>query len=123
MARSWAYALTGSVVANELAPSAPTAMVVLYVSEPQEAVVRLELLETEAGANVAIIRPFADVVYERSWISSGLHVVAASQALADCLTGPGRMPEEGRRLQEWMARNEDIWRAPMPERISGPVGS
>jgi hypothetical protein len=107
-------------VANELAASAPTAMVMVYVSEPQEAVARLELMETEAGANVAIIRPFSDLVYERSWLSSGLSVVAASLALADCLTGPGRMPEEGRRLQEWMARNEDVWRGPMPARVSGP---
>jgi hypothetical protein len=36
--------------------------------------------------------------------------VAPSQAAVDLLTAPGRGPEEGRALLDWMEKNESDWR-------------
>ena len=40
----------------------------------------------------------------------GLVVAASSQVAADLLGGPGRAPEEGRVLLDWMEANEPAWR-------------
>lgn len=36
---------------------------------------------------------------------------ALAQVVADCLTGPDRMPEEGEALLEWLQRTKPLWRA------------
>jgi hypothetical protein len=43
----------------------------------------------------------------------GIGHVALSQLVMDCANGPGRLPEEGAAVLEWMQANEEAWRNPM----------
>lgn len=60
---------------------------------------------TETGANVMLLAPFDDVVFERTWKDGGLTFVAASQAAVDLLTSPGRAPSEAEAILEQLAGN------------------
>ena len=62
-------------------------------------------------ANVAILTPFDDVVFERTSTKKGVEIVALSQVAADLLTSPGRGPNEGEALMQWMQENEAAWPA------------
>jgi hypothetical protein len=42
---------------------------------------------------------------------SGITIAALSEVSADLSTSPGRIPNEGEALIEWMRDNEDAWRA------------
>jgi hypothetical protein len=57
------YAVTGSTAGPGIAP-ARIAMV--YVDDPEAAARDCELVPAEAGANVWLLRPFDDVVFERT---------------------------------------------------------
>jgi hypothetical protein len=83
---------------------------VVYVNSANEAVPALDLRITERGANVMLIEPEDDGVYEGSFLKDGLRVVAVSQAAADLLTSPGRGPAEADALISWMKANEEVWR-------------
>jgi hypothetical protein len=98
------YALTGSVVANRVAPVAPARLAMLYVDEPEMAAAGLKLQPTETGTNVMLLAPFDDVVFERTWKDDGLTLVAPSQAAVDLLTSPGRAPSEAEAILDKLAR-------------------
>jgi hypothetical protein len=98
------YALTGSVVANRVAPVAPARLAMLYVDEPERAASGLKLQPTETGTNVMLLAPFDDVVFERTWKDDGLTLVAPSQAAVDLLTSPGRAPSEAEAILDKLAR-------------------
>ena len=70
----------------------------------------LKMIPADSGVNVAVLRPFDPVVWERTIEADGVAFVAPSQAAADCLTGNGRMPSEGEALLDWMCENEPQWR-------------
>ena len=106
-----AYALTGSIAAVELAPVAPTRLGAVYVNDIAKAQRELGLREVETGANVVLVEPFSPVAMARTWQRDGLTYAAPAQVAADLLTSPGRGPAEGEALIEWMAQNEDAWRA------------
>ncbi len=108
---NWRYAATTSLAAQSFAPIAPTRTAVIYVEDAIQAADRLKLLQADAGANVLLVEPFDDVVFERTMRRNGLTVAALSQVAADLLTGPGREPSEGEELLIWMKDNEDAWRA------------
>jgi len=97
------YALTGSVAANRIAPIAPVRLAMLYVKDVESAAAALKLRPTETGANVMLLTPFDDVVFERTWTDRNLRIVAASQAAVDLLTSPGRAPSEGEAILEQLA--------------------
>ena len=78
------YALTGSIAANRIAPIAPARLAMLYVDNVESAAAALKLRPTETGANVMLLAPFDDVVFERTWKDGGLTFVAASQTAVDC---------------------------------------
>ena len=63
----------------------------------------LKLRPTETGANVMLLAPADDVVFERTWKDGGLTLVAASQAAVDLLTSPGRAPSEAEAILEQLA--------------------
>ena len=105
------YAVTGSLAANALAPFAPARLAMLYVSNVRAAVDKLDLRETESGANVKVLRPFDDVVFARAIERDGLVLANPSQLAVDLLTGPGRAPAEGEELLAWMEENADAWRS------------
>ena len=104
-------AITGSVAASRLAPVTAPAMLLAYCDSPADVATRLDLLESDEGANVILLQPFDPVVWERSSSVGGLRFAAPSQVTVDCLTGNGRMPAEGEALLGWMLANETEWRA------------
>ena len=96
------YAVTGSLAANRLAPIAPARLAMVYLDDPDQAANDLSLTATEAGANVMLLAPFDDIVFERTRTDEGVTYVAPSQAAVDLLTSPGRSPAEGEAVLEWM---------------------
>ena len=52
------------------------------------------------------------IVFERGGRAADAPAVSLTQAAADLLTGPGRMPPENEALLGWMRRNETRWLEP-----------
>jgi len=104
------YAFTGSFAAYSVAQVATPRLLMAYVDEPSRIANDLSLKPTTAAPNVILLRPFDQVVYERSVVRRGVRCVAMSQLAADLLTGPGRMPEEAEAVLAWMRTNEGLWR-------------
>jgi hypothetical protein len=94
------YALTGSIAANRIAPIAPARLAMLYVDGVEAAATALQVRPAEVGANVMLLSPFDDVVFERTWQDRGPTFVAVSQAAVDLMTGPGRAPSEAEAVVE-----------------------
>lgn len=105
------YAVTGSLPAAAMAPVAAPRLAAIYVENTARAAEMLDLRPTESGANVLLVEPFDSIVFERSWKRDGIVFSALSQVAADLLTSPGRGPAEATQLLNWMAENEDAWRA------------
>jgi hypothetical protein len=105
-------AVTGSFAAVRLAPVAAPALLLLYCVDERSVADTLGLLPADEGANVALLRPFEQVVWQRAQIENGLTYVAPSQIVVDCLTGTGRMPAEGEAILKWMIEHEATWRYP-----------
>jgi hypothetical protein len=103
-------AVTGSFAAVRLAPVAAPALLCAYVEDVDAVATRLDLIPADEGGNVALLRAFDAVVWERHTEHDGVVHVAPSQVAIDCLTGNGRMPAEGAAVLEWMLANEDAWR-------------
>lgn len=103
--------VTGSFAAVRRAPVAAPALLCAYCEDVSATADALELLPAGAGANVALLRPFDDVVWARAETDDGIDYAAVSQVAVDCLSGNGRMPAEGEALLSWMAANVDAWRA------------
>jgi hypothetical protein len=110
------YALTGSLAGPGIAPAR---LAMIYVDDPTTATEALEVVPTDAGANVWLLEPFNEVVFERTRergnaLAPGTATVvaaAASQVAADLLTSPGRGPQEGEALIDKMKETEDAWRS------------
>jgi hypothetical protein len=82
----------------------------MYCDDVAQTAEALGLLPADDGANVALLRPFDPVVWERTTTDAGITYAAPSQVVVDCLTGTGRMPAEGEALLSWMMENESSWR-------------
>jgi hypothetical protein len=104
--------VTGSFSAVRFAPIAAPSFLLLYCSEPNALANELGLLPADRGSNVALLRPFDEVVWERTTEEMGVRYAAVAQTAADCLTGNGRMPAEGDALSKWMESNQFQWRLP-----------
>jgi hypothetical protein len=109
--------LTGSFAAEQIVKVAAPTLLLLYATGGIEELVSVAgMLPADEGANVMILRPYESVVTEcpSRWLTAPLPptlpVVACTQLVLDCLTGPGRMPAEGEALLTWMADNENRWR-------------
>jgi hypothetical protein len=111
-------ALTGSFAAERIVAVAPPSLLLLFAQpEPDALIEAAGLLPTDAGANVVVATPYDAVAMESRWPAAPAHppripLVAASQLVLDCLTGNGRMPQEGGALLDWMAEDEGRWRFP-----------
>jgi DNA-binding transcriptional ArsR family regulator len=103
-------AVTGSFAAVRLAPVAAPALLAVYCNNINALAGGLDLIPTDEGANVVLLRPFDSVVWSRTEEQEGIRYVAPSQAAIDCLTGNGRMPAEGEALLDWLLANEREWR-------------
>ncbi len=108
--REMEYALTGSLAAGRWAPVAPARLAAVFVRDVPAFASALALVRAETGANVLLLQPKGDFVFERTVAEGRLVYVAPSQAAADLLTGPGRGPDEAEALLDWMRKNEHVWR-------------
>ena len=90
---------------------APPRLLLVYIERPRDVEKAFDLRPADAGANVALLTPFDDVVFERTSTKNGVTIAAISQVAADLLTSPGRGPNEAEALMQWMQENEDAWRA------------
>jgi len=121
--------LTGSFPVERVVSVAPPNLLILYTQSSEQDLVQIAgLLPADEGANVVIATPADPVIMESRWpvaqaLPARVPVVAASQLALDCVTGNGRMPQEGAAFMDWMGQNEDQWRfknlASMPQRRSG----
>jgi hypothetical protein len=108
------YAATGSVAGTGIAPAR---LAMIYVDDTEAAGEVLDLVETEAGANVWLLKPSDDVVFERvrqRVIGAGdsqakLTIVSPPQAVVDLMSSPGRGPQEAEALVEKMRGTVDEW--------------
>ena len=103
--------VTGSFAAVRLAAVAAPSLLALYCQDVPATARELGLLPADEGANVALLRPFDDVVWARGSIVDGIGYAAPAQVVVDCLSGNGRMPAEGEAALAWMLDHEDRWRA------------
>jgi hypothetical protein len=110
--RGWKgpYAISGSMAAARWAPYAEARLALVYSPDVEKLLSRLGLREPPSRPNVVLIEPDDDYVFERDVERDGLRLAAPSQVAVDLLAGPGRNPEEGRALIDWMTANEREWR-------------
>ncbi|MCB9656896.1 MAG: hypothetical protein H6726_04530 [Sandaracinaceae bacterium] len=104
------YAVTGGLAAAALAPIAPPRLAVIWVRDAAEAAAQLDLRPASSGANVLLVEPTDDGVFEGATQRDEVWYAAPSQVAADLLTSPGRGPAEGDELIQWMQANEEAWR-------------
>lgn len=106
------WSLTGSFAAVTLAPVAAPSLLLLYTDDTDGLARTLNLLPADHGADVALLRPYDPVVWERPLAGAPVPSVGPSQLAVDCLTGTGRMPAEGEAVLQWMRDNKPAWRTP-----------
>ncbi|MDA8289725.1 MAG: hypothetical protein M0014_14995 [Actinomycetota bacterium] len=104
------YAVTGSLATPRWEAYAPAKNALIYADKPDELAAWADLRRVDAGANVIIARANETAAFDRTERLDGTVIVAPSQAAVDLLTAPGRGPEEGRVLLDWMEKNESAWR-------------
>ncbi len=104
------YALTGGIAAARFAPIAPPRLAIVWMRPEASTTPPLGLRPADSGANVLLVEPADDLVFEGATEDEGIRYAAPSQIAADLLTSPGRGPAEGEALIEWMKQNEGIWR-------------
>jgi len=107
----FSYAVSGSLAARRVAPEAETRLGLVYAQDTDDVLAALRARASSGATNLLVIEPADDTPFLRSFDSDGVRYAAFSQVAVDLLGGPGRMPEEGDALLEWMAANEDRWRA------------
>lgn len=104
------YVISGSPAAARWAPVAEPRLALVYTPDADELGARLGLRDAPTRPNVVLIEPEDDYVFARHVERDGLRVAAPSQVAVDLLAGPGRNPEEGQALIDWMRANETTWR-------------
>lgn len=104
------YVVTGSLAAAAFAPTAPARLAAIWVRDATEAATRLGLRSTQAGANVLLVEPSDNDVFERAEERKGVWYASPSQIAVDLLTSPGRGPGEAEELIAWMMKHEEKWR-------------
>lgn len=108
--RAGRWAVSGSLVASSVAPIAAPEIAIIYTTDIERLATAGRLLPATTGANVILAEPFDPIVFERSRSIGDAPAVSIAQATTDLLTGPGRMPQEGEALLDWMRRNTSRWR-------------
>jgi hypothetical protein len=104
------YVITGGLAAAAFSPAAPARLATVWVRDAEEASIRLGLRTVDSGANVLLIEPGDESVFEGAVQRDGAWYAAPSQVAVDLLTSPGRGPVEGEELINWMRTNEEAWR-------------
>ena len=106
------WALTGSFAAADLVSVTAPTVAIVYCEDPERLAEATRLRQVRAGGNVTLARPYAPIVFERTWRRGDPINASLAQVVVDCLAGPGRMPSEGEALLDWMRSNAPRWQAP-----------
>jgi hypothetical protein len=103
--------VTGSFAATEYVRIAAPTQLALYVPDFAAFEQRYGLMPADRGADVMLLKPAdaSQLARARTLVDGTVHI-GVSQLVLDCLTGNGRLPEEGEALLEWMAENVPAWR-------------
>lgn len=104
------YAVTGSFAASRVRAVAAPAGLALYTTNPESLAQDLDLIPADVGADIRLIVSTAAGEMVRSRTEGAVVWVGFSQLVMDCMGGPGRMPQEGEAVLDWMTDNEDVWR-------------
>lgn len=104
------YVITGSFAVPPEAQIIPGRLLTCFVPAPESAAKRLDVRPTDAGANVLLVEPFDELVFEGQRDQGGLKMAALTQCAVDLITGSGREPTQADALMTWMSENEDVWR-------------
>jgi hypothetical protein len=115
MARLDRHAVTGSLAGPGIAPAR---LAMIYVDDAEHAAEALEAVPAESGANLWLLEPYDDVVFERTQslpfapapAKFTIAAAAPSQVAADLMTSPGRGPQEAEALIQQMTGSEKAWR-------------
>ena len=103
--------MTGSFASSQLVSVAAPAVAVVYTDDPERLADTVRLRPTRTGGNVVTAVPYDPIVFERTWEREGLVFASLCQVVVDCLTGFGRMPQEGDALLAWMRQRAPKWQA------------
>ncbi|MFE5519889.1 hypothetical protein ACFQ9Q_19515 [Streptomyces virginiae] len=117
-------AITGSFAAQRFAQVAVGGQLMLYVApwlNVDDVADELGLLPVTDGADVLLLNEPDPFVRARAEFVDGVQYVAPSQAVLDCLSGPGRMPAEGEALLDFMERWPEEWRRSQNASETPPV--
>src|SRR4051812_34341205 len=95
------YATTGAFGVQRFSLVAPTRLAAIYVTDVVGWSERLDLRPADSGANVWLLEPYDDVVFDRTASREGAVCVSPTQLAVDLLTGAGRDPSEGEELLAW----------------------
>lgn len=106
------WAVTGSFASTAIVPVAAPETAVIYTLDAERLAKVGRLLPATTGANVVLAVPYDEIVFERTRTTANPTFVSTAQTAIDCLTGPGRMPEEGEALIAWMRRDLTRWQSP-----------
>ena len=104
------YLVTGSAATSRVAQVAPTRLLSVYIDDPVAAGEMLGLRKADAGANVILLEPRDDAIFEVAVDLDGLRQAPWTVVAADLMTGPGRSPAEAEALLDWMDDHEKVWR-------------
>jgi hypothetical protein len=109
--------LTGSFAATAVAdvPTDASLLCLYTTGDPTDLLRKLDIAPAETRTNVILLQPYNSIVFERPYPQSSkaqLPLVACSQIVIDCLTGPDTMRPDGEALIGWMTAHEDLWRLP-----------
>lgn len=104
--------VTGSFAVGEYVRIAAPTQLVLYVPDIEQYADSRGLMPADRGANVLLLRAADPSQTARVRLVDGVFHVGISQLVLDCLSGNGRLPEEGDALIEWMQENVREWRQP-----------
>lgn len=104
------YVVSGSLAAVALAPIAPPRLATIWVRDVVAAASKLALRPADAGANVMLLETDDDSVFDGAVPRDGVWYASLIQVVLDSLTSPGRAPQEGEALIDWMKTNEERWR-------------
>ncbi len=107
--RNWA--VTGSFASSQLVSIAAPEVAVVYTDDPERLADTVRLRPARIGGNVVTALPYDPIVFERTWQRDGLVFASLCQVAIDCLTGFGRMPQEGDALLARMRQRAPKWQA------------
>lgn len=103
--------VTGSFAVQEYVQVAAATQLALYVPSPESFAEKHGLMPAQQGANVLLLIAADESQLDRGRErTDGTFHVGLSQLVLDCLSGNGRLPEEGSALLDWMSENLPAWR-------------